>query len=142
MIILDTNVVSEALRPQPDPVVQAWLDSQSAETLHLTSVTLAELLFGIRALQAGRRKKLLAAAADGLLALFAGRILAFDADAARHYAELAVRARAAGKGFPTPDGYIAAIAAARGFSVATRDAGPFDAAGVPVINPWIAPARR
>jgi predicted nucleic acid-binding protein len=71
-----------------------------------------------------------------LLALFHGRVLAFDTDAATHYAEVAVAARAAGKGFPTPDGYLAAIAVARGFTVATRDVAPFRAAGVKVINPW------
>src|SRR3546814_6539608 len=67
--------------------------------------------------------------------LFGDRVLAFDTDAARHYAELAVTARAAGRGFPTPDGYIAAIATARGFTVATRDVVPFQAAGLNVINP-------
>ena len=136
MIVLDTNVVSEAMRPGPDPAVRDWLDRQAAETLYLTSVTVAELLFGIAALQDGRRKQALATVLDGLLALFEGRILAFDTAAARHYAELAVRARAAGRGFPTPDGYIAAIAASRACPVATRDTSAFDAAGVAVIDPW------
>lgn len=136
MIVLDTNVVSEAMKPGPHPAVQAWLDEQAAETLYLSSVTLAELLFGIASLPAGRRKNALAQTLDGLLELFRDRVLAFDSNAARHYADLAVAARAAGKGFSTPDGYIAAIAAARGFSVATRDVAPFRAAGVRVINPW------
>ncbi len=136
MILLDTNVVSEAMKPGPNPAVRAWLDEQAAETLYLSSVTLAELLFGIGTLPAGRRKDALARTLEGLLELFGGRVLAFDTDAARHYAELAVAARAAGKGFSTPDGYIAAIAAAHGFSVATRDVAPFRAAGVKVINPW------
>lgn len=136
MIVLDTQVVSEAMKPGPNPAVRAWLDEQAAETLYLSSVTLAELLFGIGNLPAGRRKDALAQTLDGLLELFRGRVLAFDTDAARHYAELAVAARAAGKGFSTPDGYIAAIAAAHGFSVATRDVAPFRAAGVKVINPW------
>ena len=136
MIVLDTNVVSEAMKPGPNPAVRAWLDEQAADTLYLSSVTLAELLFGIASLPAGRRKNALAQTLDGLLELFRDRVLAFDTDAARHYAELAVAARAAGKGFSTTDGYIAAIAAARGFSVATRDVAPFRAAGVKVINPW------
>jgi predicted nucleic acid-binding protein len=136
VILLDTNVVSEAMKPGPNPAVRAWLDEQAAETLYLSSVTLAELLFGIGTLPAGRRKDALARTLEGLLELFGGRVLAFDTDAARHYAELAVAARAAGKGFSTPDGYIAAIAAAHGFSVATRDVAPFRAAGVKVINPW------
>lgn len=70
------------------------------------------------------------------MALFGEHVLAFDTDAARHYAELAVTARAAGKDFPTPNGYIAAIATARGFAVATRDVAPFQAIGLNVINPW------
>lgn len=136
MIVLDTNVVSEAMKPEPHPAVMAWLNAQAAPTLYLSSVTLAELLFGIAALPAGRRKDLLSQALDGLLRLFRDRVLPFDTDAARHYAELAVTARAGGRGFPTPDGYIAAIAASRGFLVASRDTAPYEAARVSVINPW------
>ncbi|TDM08950.1 MAG: VapC toxin family PIN domain ribonuclease [Ideonella sp. MAG2] len=136
MIILDTNVVSEAMKPQPHPSVRAWLNDQAAETLYLSSVTLAELLFGIAALPAGKRKNMLARALDGLTTLFGNRVLPFDAEAARHHAALAMAARARGRGFPTPDGYIAAIAASRGFMVATRDTSPFEAAGITVINPW------
>jgi toxin FitB len=136
MIVLDTNVVSEAMKPEPHTAVRAWLNHQAAETLYLSSVTLAELLFGIAALPAGKRKDMLALALDGLTGLFRGRVLPFDTDAARHYAELAVKAKASGRGFPTPDGYIAAIAASRGFIVASRDTAPYEAAGVSVINPW------
>lgn len=136
MILLDTNVISEAMKPAPDETVRAWLDEQAAETLYLSSVTIAELLFGIGALPAGKRKDRLTEALDGVMELFADRVLPFDIAAARRYADLAVKARTAGKGFPTPDGYIAAIAASRGFAVATRDTSAFDAAGVVVINPW------
>ena len=136
MILLDINVVSEAMKPEPHPSVRDWLDAQAAETLFLSSVTIAELLFGIGALPEGRRKENLAAALDGVLELFAGRILPFNTAAARRYADLAVKARAAGKGFPTPDGYIAAIAAAHGFAVASRDESAFHAAGMTVIDPW------
>ncbi|WP_062228583.1 type II toxin-antitoxin system VapC family toxin [Aureimonas frigidaquae] len=136
MIVLDTNVVSEAMKPEPAPAVHDWLDEQAAETLYLSSVTVAELMFGIGALPDGQRREKLAAALDGMLDLFDGRILPFDTEAARHYAALAVTARKAGKGLPTPDGYIAAIAAANGFAVATRDTIAFEAAGVPVIDPW------
>jgi hypothetical protein len=138
VIVLDTNVVSEAMKATPNPAVLEWLDGQAAETLYLSSVTLAELLFGIGALPAGRRKEALTRILGGLLTLFGGRVPAFDTDAARHYAALAVAARAAGQGFPTPDGYIAAIADAHGFAVATRDVAPFQAAGLNVINPWAA----
>lgn len=136
MIVLDTNVISEAMKPAPHPAVLAWLNDQATETLYLSSVTLAELLFGLGALPTGKRKDMLNQALDGLLGLFRGRMLPFDSDAARHYAELAVKARAKGRGFPTPDGYIAAIAVSRGFIVASRDTGPYEAAGVHVINPW------
>jgi predicted nucleic acid-binding protein len=136
MIVLDTNVVSEAIKPSPDPAVRAWLNQQTAHTLYLCSVSQAELLFGVDVLPDGKRKNRLLHALDDLFALYEGRILPFDTSAARRYAELAVKARAAGKGFPTPDGYIAAIAASRAFQVATRDTAPFEAAGVTVINPW------
>jgi len=138
MVLLDTNVVSEAMKPEPAPAVRVWLDAQAAETLYLSSVTIAELMFGIGALPNGRRKENLAKALDGVTELFGPRILPFDARAARRYAELAVRARAAGKGFPTPDGYIAAIAATHDFVVASRDASAFTAAGLAVIDPWTA----
>ncbi|SUS07454.1 VapC ribonuclease Y4jK [uncultured Defluviicoccus sp.] len=138
MILLDTNVVSEAMTRQPHPRVRAWLDAQVAETLFLSSITAAELLFGIGALPAGRRKDMLASRIEGLLDQFVGRVLHFDTAAARRYADLAVNARAAGKGFPTPDGYIAAIAAAHGFAVASRDTSAFIAAGLTVIDPWTA----
>ncbi|GGB50849.1 VapC ribonuclease Y4jK [Tistrella bauzanensis] len=138
MILLDTNVVSEAMTREPHPRVRAWLDAQSAETLFLSSITVAELLFGIGALPAGKRKNALAAAVDDVLDVFADRILPFDTPAARHYAEFAIKARAEGKGFPTPDGYIAAIAGAHGFAVASRDTSAFNAAGLTVIDPWTA----
>ena len=136
MILLDTSVVSEAMKPEPQPSVRSWLDRQIAETLYLSSVTIAELLFGIRSLPAGRRRNILDEMLDGLLALFGDRVLPFDTEAARHFAEIAVTARAAGKGFPIPDAYIAAIAASRGFIVATRDVSSFQVAGLHVINPW------
>ena len=136
MIILDTNVVSEPMKPEPNPVVRAWLNDQAAETLYLSSVTLAELLFGIAALPSGKRKDMLALTLEGLMGLFKDRVLPFDVEAARHYADLAVVAKVSGRGFPTPDGYIAAIAASRGFIVASRDTAPYEAARVTVINPW------
>lgn len=135
MIVLDTNVVSEAMKPEPNPAVRAWLNEQAAETLYISSVTLAELLFGIGALPAGKRKDSLAQALDGLMGLFRDRVLPFDADAARHYAELAVTAKTIGRGFPTSDGYIAAIAVSRRFIVASPDTASYEAAGVSVINP-------
>ena len=136
MIVLDTDVVSEAMKPEPHPSVRAWLNDQAAQTLYLSSVTLTELLFGIAALPASKRKDMLAQALDGLMGLFRDRVLPFDIDAARHYADLAATAKTRGRGFPTPDGYIAAIATSRRFIVASRDTAPYEAAGVTVISPW------
>ena len=124
MIVLDTNVVSETMKPEPNPVVSAWLNEQSAETLYLSSVT---------SMPNGQRKDRLSKSLHGLMQLFRERVLPFDTDAARKYAELAVTA---GRGFPVLDGYIAAIAAAQGYRVASRDMSPFKAANVDVINPW------
>lgn len=137
MIVLDTNVVSEPLRTAGEPAVLAWLDQQNIETLFLTTISLAELRYGVAALPDGRRKDGLSAALENrVIALFGPRVLAFDAAAAQAYAVIRARAKAAGKAIAAADGYIAAIAAAHGFTVATRDVGPFEAAGLPVINPW------
>ncbi|WP_428393841.1 type II toxin-antitoxin system VapC family toxin [Lichenicoccus sp.] len=137
MIVLDTNVVSEPMRPRGDPGVLAWLDRQVAETLYLTATSLSELLVGIAALPAGRRRDGLDTALQDLLSrLFETRVLSFDQQAAIAYATLVTRARAAGHVLSVGDGQIAAIAATHGFAVATRDKIPFTAAGVPVINPW------
>lgn len=137
MIILDTNVVSEPMRPVSDPAVQAWLDRQAAETLFLTATGLSELLLGVEILPDGKRKQGLGAAlAELVAALFEGRILPFDQQAAMHYAPIVSRARAEGQSISFADGQIAAIAAAHGLTVATRDTAPFKAAGVPVVNPW------
>ena len=136
MILLDTNVVSEAMKPEPHRGVRDWLDAQAAETLFLSSITIAELLFGIGARPTGKRKANLEATLNGVLNMFEMRILPFETQAARRYADLAVTARTAGRGFPTPDGYIAAIASANGFAVASRDTSAFIAAGLTVIDPW------
>lgn len=88
MIVLDTNIVFEAMKPEPNAAVRAWLNDQAAETLYLSSVTLADLLFGIRALPVDKRKNMLDRALADLLGLFKDRVLPFDSDAARHYADL------------------------------------------------------
>jgi predicted nucleic acid-binding protein len=138
MIILDTNVVSETQRAMPDARVLAWLDAQSAESLFLTSITLAEMRFGVAVLPEGKRRTKLTALIDRVAELYAGRILPFEHGSAQPYAELMARSRAAGRALGLPDAYIAAIAAQHGFEVATRDAAAFEAAGVAVINPWVA----
>ncbi len=137
MILLDTNVVSETMRATPEPRVVAWLDAQLAETLHLSAISLAELLLGIAVLPDGKRKVQLGLQlTTRATALFGERVLPFDADAASAYAEVVSGARAGGRAIGVADGQIAAIAAARRLIVATRDVTPFEAAGVPVVNPW------
>jgi len=137
MIVLDTNVISEPFNPGADPRVRTWLDQQLPESLFITATNLAELLFGIEILPSGKRKKIMAEAMQELLArLFEDRFLTFDREAAVAYSILVSRARTKGHSISVADGQIAAIAAVRGFAVATRDTAPFVAAGVPVINPW------
>ncbi len=136
MILLDTNVISEAMKPEPDTNVLQWLNAQMAETLYLSSVTIAELAFGIAVLPAGKRKQRLFQALEGVMDLFANRILSFDVKAAQEYGQLAIKSRQQGLGFPMQDGYIAAIAQAHHFIVATRDPTAFKAAHLTVINPW------
>jgi toxin FitB len=139
MIILDTNVVSEAIKPKSDPTVREWLDRQVADTLYLTATSLSELLAGIEILPIGKRRETLS---TGLLEiierLFGDRILPFDREAATSCAKLIGHARTSGRAISFADAQIAAIATARGFAVATRDTSPFQAVGVRVVNPWMA----
>ncbi len=137
MILLDTNVVSEPLKASCDKSVLSWIDEQVIETLYLSTISLAELRFGIAVLPEGKRRDTLFSSLEQqVLPLFAGRILLFDEPASQAYATLRARARNAGQAIATADGYIAAIAAAHGFAVATRDTSPFEAVGLKVINPW------
>lgn len=137
MILLDTNVVSEPLRRAPEVSVIDWIDAQPMETLFLSAISVAELRAGVRLLPAGKRRTGLHENLEKrVLPLFAGRVLPFDLACTQAYAALISKARAAGLAIATADGYIAAIAAANGLAVATRDTGPFEAAGVAVIDPW------
>jgi predicted nucleic acid-binding protein len=137
MILLDTNVISEPWKPVPDYTVIAWLDAQAIETLFLSAITIAELRFGIAAIPIGKRQTILRDRLEGeVLPHFSERILPFNLAASQSYAELMARARVSGKAIGTADGYIAATAAANDLVVATRDASPFEAAGLKVINPW------
>lgn len=139
MIVLDTNVVSEALRPAPSDRVLRWLDAQDPRTLFLTTISLAELLVGAAYLPPGRRRSdLEGSLASALRHLFGDRILPFGAEAATVLAPMMARARAEGLQIGFADGQIAAIAQARGFAVASRDAAPFAAAGLRLIDPWAA----
>jgi len=137
MILLDTNVVSEPLRRQPESRVIEWIDAQPLETLYLSAITVAELRAGVTLLPSGRRRTgLHENLEERVLPLFAGRVLPFDLLCTTAYAALMARARSKGMAIAAADGYIAAIALANGFAVATRDTGPFEAAGARVIDPW------
>ena len=137
MIVLDTNVVSEPLKPAPNPAVLDWLNAQEPQTLFLTAVNLAELLAGVEALPAGRRRDALAQAlSTQVFALFGGRILPFDAKAAQAFATTNSSAQAQGNTIGFADCAIAAITRANGFALATRNLRDFKGAGVSLIDPW------
>jgi toxin FitB len=128
MILLDTNVVSEPLRPTPESRVIEWIDEQPLETLFLSAVTVAELRAGVALLPSGKRRASLQENLERrVLPLFAGRVLPLDVTCTPAYAALMAKTRREGRTLPTADGYIAAIAATNGFVVATRDAAPFEA---------------
>ncbi|MDM0113984.1 type II toxin-antitoxin system VapC family toxin [Variovorax sp. J22R133] len=137
MILLDTNVVSEPLRHAPDIRVIEWIDAQPLETLFLSAITVAELRAGVALLPAGKRRSGLQQNLEKqVLPLFAGRVLPFDLACTPAFAALMAKSRAMGRAIATADGCIAAIAVANGFTVASRDTAPFEAAGAAVINPW------
>ena len=137
MIVLDTNVVSELLRPAPVPQVEAWLAAQDGATIYFTTVGEAELRHGVAILPAGWRRSTLAEAIEGMLEEdFHDRILPFDRAAARAYAAIAAERRAAGRPISQFDCQIAAIARARDAAVATRNTADFEGCGVELIDPW------
>ena len=137
MILLDTNVISEPLRRDPHTRVLEWIDAQALETLYLSVITVAELRAGIALIPAGKRRDSLHENLEKrLLPMFANRVLSFDMACTTAYAGLLAKSRAAGLTVETADAFIAAIALANGFAVATRDTRPFETAGVNVINPW------
>jgi predicted nucleic acid-binding protein len=139
MIVLDTNVLSEALRPVPERSVLEWLGNQPRASLFTTTVTRGELLYGIRLLSDGRRRRGLWDAAKKIFDEdFAGQVLSFDSEAADMYAEIAASRRVAGKPISQFDAMIVAMARSRGASLATRNAKDFEDCGIDVVNPWTA----
>ncbi len=137
MIVLDTNVVSELLRPAPDRQVEVRLSVQDGAMVYFTAVGEAELRHGVAILPAGRRRSALCGAIEGILGEdFRDRILPFDRAAARAYAAIAAERRAAGRPVSQFDCQIVAIARTHGAAVATRNKGDFDGCGIVVIDPW------
>lgn len=137
MIVLDTNVISELWKVQPDANVLAWIDAQMVETLYLSTVTVAELRYGLATMPEGNRRTIFQDRLEReVLGAFSGRVLSFDLSASHSYAVIMAKTKQTGKAIAMADGYIAATAAYRGMTVATRDTSPFEAAGLDVINPW------
>ena len=138
MIILDTNVVSELLRPAPSAQVEAWLSAQDGTNIYFTTVGEAELRHGVAILPAGKRRTALAEAVEGMLEEdFHDRILPFDRHAARAYAAIAAERRAAGRPISQFDCQIAAIAHVHGAAVATRNTSDYEGCGVVLLDPWV-----
>ena len=136
MILLDTNVLSELMRPAPAEPVLAWMRRQSAAELYVSSISYAEILYGIDLLPEGKRRRALAEQAEGMFTEdFAGRMLSFDPAAAPAYATITGSRRRTGDPIQPLDAMIAAIARAHDAAVATRDR-DLNGCGVPIINPW------
>ncbi|HIQ42026.1 MAG TPA: type II toxin-antitoxin system VapC family toxin [Pseudomonas oleovorans] len=139
MILLDTNVLSELMRAKPAPQVLEWVDAQPAGDLVITSITVAEILYGIARMPDGKRKQgLLDVASAMFVEDFAGNILPFDADAAVYYAEIAAETEAKGRVVDMADAQIAAIGRLHDAVIATRNIRHFETLGVALVDPWSA----
>ena len=137
MLILDTNVISEIMRLSPSPRVQDWWSQQNRADLFTSTVTMAEILYGIELLSKGKRRDRLLTEAEAMFAQdFSGRILPFDEEAARAFAEIAAARRAQGRPMAEFDAQIAAIARSRRATLATRNTADFEGCGVRLENPW------
>ena len=138
MFLLDTNVVSELLRPSPESAVETWVGNRRATDLYFSAIGEAELRYGVAILPAGRRQTALASAIEAILREdFEDRILPFDSGAAREYADIAAARRSAGRIVPPADCQIAAIARSRDMAVATRNVRDFDDIDIEIVNPWM-----
>ena len=138
MILLDTSVLSELMRPAPTDEVVDWMASKPARDLYTSSITQAEILHGIQLLPAGKRRTAFENAASSMFdEEFSGRVLPFGSDCAPAYARIAAARRKAGKPISHFDAQIAAIAHSNGASIATRNVSDFEGCGVKIINPWV-----
>ena len=138
MIIVDTNVLSEALKPAPSDAVLRWLAAQEPSAVYTTAITEAELLYGVEALQPGKRRTRLRETVERVLAEeFSARILPFDEHAARTFATIVAARDASGRPISQFDAMIAAISKSHRAVLATRNAGDFQDCGILVVNPWL-----
>ncbi|MBV9556773.1 MAG: type II toxin-antitoxin system VapC family toxin [Pseudolabrys sp.] len=137
MIVLDTNIISELMRPEPNARVLAWMTEQPMAGLFTTALTQAEIFYGLAMLPKGRRRDNLLAAAQPMFEVdLAGRVLPFDTDAAWAYPDIAAGRKRAGQPINQIDAQIAAIVRSRGARLATRNLGDFAHCGISVVNPW------
>jgi predicted nucleic acid-binding protein len=137
MIVWDTNVVSELMRPEPSAQVVEWTDRQSVDEVFITAITVAELLYGIGRLPTGRRRNELFESFEGMVTEdFERRVLPFDGVAAVHYADIVVERERIGRPISMADAQIAAICRSHGAAVATRNVDDFADVGVDIVNPW------
>jgi len=136
VIVVDTNVTSELMKPAPSPAVVAWVHARNAADLYTTSITLAEIVYGIERLPGGRRKAQLKAAAQEVFSAFSSQVLAFDAPAALEYATIVRGRELAGTPIDGFDAQIASICRAHDATLATRNVKDFDNTGIDVIDPW------
>jgi toxin FitB len=140
VIILDTNVVSEVIRPLPDAGVLSWLDSQTADEIAITAITAAELRYGVRRMPEGRRKAELSEVIHAIITTdFRDRIEPFDLLAADQYADVVVGRARSGHPIGTSDAQIASICKAAGATLATRNIADFTGTGIRLVNPWKTP---
>jgi toxin FitB len=138
MIVLDTNVISEVMLPSPNEKVSRWLSGQPNEELFTTTISLAEILYGIELLPPGKRRTALVKVAEKIFGeLFAGRLLVFDGQAARAFSPIAIDRRLGGRPISLFDAQIAAIARANGATLATRNTSDFEGCVVRLVNPWV-----
>ena len=139
MALLDTNVVSEPIRKAPDPAIEAWTAGHPLESLFFSAVGEAELRYGVAILPTGRRRETLASDIERMLRdAFGDRVLPFDSDAARAYADIAAMRRSAGRPVVPTDCQIAAIARSRNMAVATRNVRDFEDIDIEIVDPWVA----
>ena len=137
MIIVDTNVLSELMRREPSPVVIAWVEAQAGTSLFTTTITQAEIFYGIRVLPAGKRRDEIEMSAREMFSTdFIGRVLPFDEDAAYAYAEIASARRQEGHPISQFDAQIAAISQSRDSILATRNTPDFEGCGIQLVDPW------
>ena len=137
MILLDTNILSELMRPTPEAAVEQWLADQPVASVFISAITEAELRYGLALMPSGKRRSALAVEIEDMLGEdFSGRILPFDSPAAVAFAEIAAERRQTGRPISQADAQIAAIARSRGAALATRNVADFEGCGVEIINPW------